>query len=271
MGFKEVDERLNSEFIAAVMMINDGKDYLLREINDASEGKAKTQYLEEVYNFLKSAVINNYIVKGYIKQIVCYNMIYMLINSGQSTLEIDFTSILKKFLEDKDFGIELLRIYYLVSSNAQFYQNQVNNFSAEDKSKIEQFLRDDDEHIVDIMTCFRNLIYSLYYSYINEGYSEDEAIELVYIYFFQNGISPIIIDEYMPYQSFLLFKDKFLNIIKSDARSYLEGKIKRSEFQDYVLKYLILVVDCEQFECYKEEIFRIFIENLKRIFGKPRF
>ena len=129
MGFKEIDERLNSEFIAAVMMINDGKDYLLREINDASKGKAKTQYLEEVYNFLKSAVINNYIVKGYIKQIVCYNMIYMLINSGQSTLEIDFTSILKKFLEDKDFGIELLRIYYLVSSNAQFYQNQVNNFS----------------------------------------------------------------------------------------------------------------------------------------------
>ena len=63
MGFKEIDERLNSEFIAAVMMINDGKDYLLREINDASKGKAKTQYLEEVYNFLKSAVINNYIVK----------------------------------------------------------------------------------------------------------------------------------------------------------------------------------------------------------------
>lgn len=53
MGFKEIDERLNSEFIAAVMMINDGKDYLLREINDASKGKAKTQYLEEVYNFLK--------------------------------------------------------------------------------------------------------------------------------------------------------------------------------------------------------------------------
>ena len=69
----------------------------------------------------------------------------------------------------------------------------------------------------------------------------------------------------------VLFKDKFLNIIKSDARSYLEGKINRSEFQDYVLNALILDVDFEQFECYKKEIFRIFIENLKRIFGKPRF
>ena len=59
-----------------------------------------------------------------------------------------------------------------------------------------------------------------------------------------------------------IYPDKYIDKVEQITIEFLrENKIKA----------LILDVDFEQFECYKKEIFRIFIENLKRIFGKPRF
>lgn len=266
----ERDEKLIAELIDVSFMYRDKPISTQDDFKESLYEEMKDTYIEEIYNFLKSTIIRNHKIKGYLRQIVYYNILYMVVKDERLDIGEDFLVLLERFLRDRDFGIELLRRYFLVLSDLSSYLEITDQLSPEDNRACEYYLDEGPCGVESLEDSFRNLIYSLYCSFLNEGYSEEEAIELISIYFMQDGISPVIIDEYMPYHSFLQSKDKFLNLIKSDARNFLGGKIHRTEAQDYVLNALILDFDFEDLS-YRREVFRLFIQNLERMFGKPRF
>lgn len=226
MGSEEIDNRLKLELMEASMMFLDDASDIHSLLGSSSiTSNLNQRVIDEIYSFLMSIFYGNMNVQNYIRRILSYSLIYdACLDYNIDVYKGGFSSLLEEFVRNEEFAKGAIKKYYTVFDKKDYYEAIFSRLGGDKKETLDNLLSDERVFTLTIRARIQNIIYGLFSSFIREGYARDEAISLVETYVEKDGISPIIVSEYIDYDLYLQNKDKIKKFILSDVYMYLVFK-----------------------------------------------
>lgn len=249
MDFKEVEDTLVAELIYAYT-INGSLDYVELIQNLDVEKSLSKDIIKEIYDNLK--VRNKY----FIQVILAYSYLCDLtFGNDVSFYKFDLDKQIEKFLNDEEFAIYLLNNAFKVLRN----KDRFNLPSAIEDKELFQKLTFREVEVLSFNEQIKAIIKHLIDSLIKDGYSLEEAINISYIYWSKDCITPFLIEQYMPYERFIGTKDYQFKMMIVVVYQYLLS-VNELDMRNYLESLKSLPEDDEE----KKKIFGLFVEIIRK-------
>lgn len=249
MDFKEIENALISEFIYACM-VNGSKDYF-EMIKIFDELVLSKEIEKEIYDNLK---IKN---RFFIQVIIAYSFLYdVKVGNDISFYKLDVDEQVNRFFEDEGFAIYVIDNAFRVLKNKRRFTL---NLSVENK-EVYQRLTYKDTEVLSFNDQIKKIMKQLYDSLLRDGYEENEVINIMYIYWSRDFISPFLVEQYMPYEIFIRIKKFQLRMMIVEVYLYL---LSNKDRDIDMLNYLESLSSLPSSDEEKKRIFGLFIKALK--------
>lgn len=247
MDFEYVENILIDELIYASFLVSGSKDYV--STIQSLDNDIDSRVLEEVY--LNLLIQNQYCIRVLLGHGFLYDK-----NLGKDLAfyKLPIDEQIKRFLSDKEFAVSLIEKYFKVFKNKKRYALVLDALNIQER-RIWVKLSTWTDEVLSFNDKIKMIFKNLYNMLLLEGYTLEEILNIMFIYWDRNGINPMLIEKYMSYQVFVSSKAYQLKMmIVVVYQCLLVSKEDDSEL-DYLRSLVTLPSDTEE----KRRIFNHFL------------
>lgn len=247
MDFEYVENILIDELIYASFLVSGSKDYV--STIQSLDNDIDSRVLEEVY--LNLLIQNQYCMRVLLGHGFLYDK-----NLGKDLAfyKLPIAEQIKRFLSDKEFAVSLIEKYFKVFKNKKRYALVLDALNIQER-RIWVKLSTWTDEVLSFNDKIKMIFKNLYNMLLLEGYTLEEILNIMFIYWDRNGINPMLIEKYMSYQVFVSSKAYQLKMmIVVVYQCLLVSKEDNSEL-DYLRSLVTLPSDTEE----KRRIFNHFL------------
>lgn len=198
MDFEYVENILIDELIYASFLVSGSKDYV--STIQSLDNDIDSRVLEEVY--LNLLIQNQYCIRVLLGHGFLYDK-----NLGKDLAfyKLPIAEQIKRFLSDKEFAVSLIEKYFKVFKHKKRYALVLDALNIQER-RIWVKLSTWTDEVLSFNDKIKMIFKNLYNMLLLEGYTLEEILNIMFIYWDRNGINPMLIEKYMSYQVFVSSK-----------------------------------------------------------------
>lgn len=152
---------------------------------------------------------------------------------------------IKRFLSDKEFAVSLIRKYFRVFKSKKKYALVLDALNIQERTIWVKLSTWTDE-VLSFNDKIKMIFKNLYNLLLLEGYTLEEILNIMFIYWDRDGINPMLIEKYMSYQDFVSSKDYQIKMMIVVVYQCLVVSKEDDSELDYLRSLVALPSDTEE-------------------------